>query len=67
MWCCQLIQQHFIGQFYCSGAPKLFKAGTSFLNQMDKVVALEITAVQVIGPEIPFGLFNYFPGNFPKI
>lgn len=38
--------KYFIGQFYCSRAPGLFKAGTNFLNQIDKckVIALDITA-----------------------
>lgn len=55
--------KYFIGQFYCSCAPRLFKARTNFLNQIDKckVIALEITAAQGVGPEFPLGLFNYLP------
>lgn len=39
------------------------KQGPNFLNQIDKckVVALEITAAQGVGPEFPLGLFNYLP------
>lgn len=55
--------KYFIGQFHCSCAPRLLKAGTNFLNQIDKckVVAFKITAARGVGPEFPLGLFNYLP------
>lgn len=49
--------------------PRSFLKQESFLNQIDKckVVALEIAAVQAVGPEFPLWLFNYFHEDFPKI